>query len=1292
MRSEQINRLVSANSVLEITLTNNTMKKVFTIISMLLCLQLSARESRHKVSYILQEEGNINADPQEAAKIQNLAVVKGWGSDNANEWNYVYNKVAFVGWYETAKQFLAAPDVDDDEKAACEWAMRQGATYIPATSIIDFGCDLSMFDAFWINIDFDESALGQLKEYYNTPGKYTDAEKALLDYDGVAFSDIAFPEEGVHIITENNTSESDYEKINRILRAHTAGMTDADKGLRGVGVANSLVGDRFIKALKLRHQLGWNLLLTNHASFLISYIDRYSFDTTGNKKNDRLPRRWNFKNGAMVDREGYAVKLNKDNNGFETVRGEASVAYGHYASLWSNGFYQDWPGTIDMTRVGVDYARLNNLLEGGQDEAIDLPGYLTEATRQNMSQIGFHNTVSDDNYLNWFARFFHEKYFTRSQQNINVYRGIDFNVSNGVKADGDYPDHTYAKTDEWDPKFLKTFTLFAGAETHDTGETYQTGDPVYHKWVSGNMENHNAYFAIDRVRRSDPDHDNTEPEKWRDLYIQSAMEPLATRPDITDYCMATMIRWYPTDQSWRSNSKDNDIVLPGDLSNVHADKLESFKGRAFTLSMPGYEWNPGQEFHTWYDGEMVDDNNGYDKPFDPARYLDKATARPADSREPQTALDLTGGLFDRGNIEQLTHNVLYELVRQTRETAAETQDLSPIAYASQLLIVTPEGRGKLPAAYFDDPDAEYFLTFRNPDDLNMDGAVSADLSNRYFLISPRDEGRRNVIKEVTAADIDGYETVDGFIADQENVIWTSDFYVRAYSGKKFDEQAYEGFSLIVATEGTGYNRDDVVTVRSELSDDEIVYGAVMGRVGNLRSGVFNSKLSYRKPDGSTRKANATVIFSPVMPKPYAGTYEHSYDQPDQTLEYDTPWLQFTVPSTARPGDNCDVLLATEKLNPRQLDCALMFRRPNVSQNILRNYDIHYDIEIVSRHADGGSVVVKEVSGMYYDLEEESSSDLYRFVVKNVSPESDVYPEMRIVKTEYYKSTNEEYNAVVKATYGPDVDVEASNGLSKRETSIDKVYLRLFRPGDTDETGYVNETDLYQWRYLGHTEYKQSNLDLDGIKQNLIPNYFLVETLGSGNDYSYYPVLTEHVIGHQKSAAMDGNGLFSDDDDPLIGSFIAHGFESPDEPEVHVTPIFIFDHNIVNNTDITDTSVYTSLIYQGHPKSAPSRGKKAAANGMNSKIPYRIDSWYQPGVDEVSVPDADKFVVVTGIPVNSTSIPVSSVDGIQAHEVVKSVNYYSVNGVAVAKPMAAGVYVKVVERADGSKTTRKVVVK
>lgn len=611
--------------------------------------------------------------------------------------------------------------------------------------------------------------------------------------------------------------------------------------------------------------------------------------------------------------------------------------------------------------------------------------------------------------------------------------------------------------------------------------------------------------------------------------------------------------------------------------------------------------------------------------------------------------------------------------------------ITPSAHALQLVRLKEEGKAALGVT-------QEYLTYNKA------------INGKWFVLDvekvAEDDGSGNETvlgyKPYNSQLLDGATISDFLLNNQDKYDWTSNFYIRCLDNKVYTStfQEYISEGLVKDTEVptpdvTAFDGYEVTSqaFRFALGEEDF-YSAVLMRQGNLeqRTAQVTVSYSYTNANGTDVDEAPTMSTSlmPVTPLPYNPTY--SYEIVPYELEVEGDYVEVLAPTRGNASfdvpnstTSANVAAINSKLTTNMMVLNVNYNRPNVDAEILENYNIEENVSIVDETGD-----YSEVFWFYY-ADDKAANVEHIFSAEGVSPYNSSEPSVDFYQTRYLgKWLDEEGNDTrfsdgPAGTFGKGVKFKAPHAIeSTPGAGLSGVHLGKIE----------RENGTWDWMYKGHESLKDESPVLvesgaayeNQTKQTIAPNYYLYE-LSNGNDNMAY----DFLVAHSACDHCDGEvvvdkttGFVLNDEDPLIGTYIAKGFAEETTPGVFVSSIYLFSNPSVC---LIDGELPTSKVDSQNTlaNKLPSKDEMAAGNvgGMPDygtvidKLDY-LTGWAVLGQTYSHTPSNNN---VTGV------------EDVLAEGESGEVVYYNLQGIRVDNPKAAGVYVRV-----QGKDVKKVVIK
>lgn len=498
--------------------------------------------------------------------------------------------------------------------------------------------------------------------------------------------------------------------------------------------------------------------------------------------------------------------------------------------------------------------------------------------------------------------------------------------------------------------------------------------------------------------------------------------------------------------------------------------------------------------------------------------------------------------------------------------------------------------------------------------------------------------------------------------------------------------------------------------------------------------------TFEDYDGNMQQhhVSKSAAFDPVTPRPFDPLYRYVYTDPDRdhTAAIDgksygkilTPhenWNEYANTTEAiKKGMMKDTWVKMDNdFATRTLTLQVDFYRPNVNKEIYQFYDIQYNVEM-NNNANGEVDVPMVMEAVLHDVDTSDANfpNRYRMEFKGMHPRDEVYPTVKFVKTEYVpnQSVNQETGIEYKSqtgNFGKMLTIEAKHNISReKDLGFTNVHL-----------GKIKRKDgTWDWMYKGHEHFQDApgvikpteneyedvdfynEVDEEGNLKNAIvePFYYLIELSNTQGDKATYEFLVPHKNGHNDPNNIKKDpdtGLLLNDTDPLIGTYIAKGFSSDEAPTFHATAMYLFERSVHGFSE-GDTN-FNRLEVESIKFTNPGGGvqptePEVAAKAARAKAPADLTNkdlengnvgglpdagsgktLAEDDVYDMSAPNAvtgyNGYIAIKGAHyTTSTDQNVTGVEDVLAGYEDGEVVYYNLQGVRVAEPTAAGVYLKV----------------
>lgn len=650
--------------------------------------------------------------------------------------------------------------------------------------------------------------------------------------------------------------------------------------------------------------------------------------------------------------------------------------------------------------------------------------------------------------------------------------------------------------------------------------------------------------------------------------------------------------------------------------------------------------------------------------------------------------------------------------------------------------------------------------------LKKAGAPEATVAGKKYMTYRVNDGDKfYIMEDIVDGDKNipvGVEIIDSKIAREflnnnpDKYWWTSNYYVRCLDYNRYagilqgykDNGTITDESIPVPTlEIKETIKSDAGKTIAELNHGtaskfefggQTYYSAIVKRGGNLADAIFNVTLNYTYHPVAGGEQPVTTHsaagIDPVTPRPFWPLYRYVYDRPTRALGTEHKWGKIKVPvnnwrghsstgDAILAGDTASVYVRLDDMfDPRNFTLQVDFYRPNVDKEIYNYYDIKYYVNMTNTDTEIDEkiqVPLKVEAVLHDEATKDSDTDQnkptpnrYRMEFKGMHPRNGVYPTVEFVKTEYVP------NGQAGTQYKP----QTGNFGKMLTIKAERTMQATNNDGITNaHLGYIQREDgKWDWMYKGHEDFKDNNPTLEKHDDNeyedpstydpnsenytpIKPVYYLIE-LKNGIDRATYPYLVPHVEGHHTGDTFDTDhhGLITNDNDPLIGTYIAQDFINDATPKIYATAIYIFERPITGaiSTDFDDLEIVSLKVNDNETvttkaANAPARvpnkitDKEFALNGAGNMPNY----WEAPDGKVLDLSKADEttgyngYIAVKGATyMDKNDAIVTGVEDVLADMENSETVYYNLQGVRVENPTATGVYFRV----QGNKVTKFVV--
>lgn len=645
-----------------------------------------------------------------------------------------------------------------------------------------------------------------------------------------------------------------------------------------------------------------------------------------------------------------------------------------------------------------------------------------------------------------------------------------------------------------------------------------------------------------------------------------------------------------------------------------------------------------------------------------------------------------------------------------------------------------------------------YLTYRPNDNANF---YVMDMEEKDVVVGTETV---KMTVPVNAEMIDAAKAISFINNNPDRYWWTSDYYVRCLDYNEYARtlQSYIDGGLIkddfVPTPNLEvYETIDFTNEAGEPASvkqthglaqpfefgDQTYYSLIVKRGGNLANATFDVTLRYSYTNADhetvTPVTTASTEINPVMPRPFAPLYRYVYDRPDLNVGGDEyKWGSVLVPLEDIPADMSKeealqkgmLKEAYVKLDsvfdPRAFSLEVDFYRPNVNKDIYQFYDIQYNITVVNNDQ---TVVPLDMEAVLHDVDtsDDNFPNRYRMEFKGMHPRNGVWPVVKFVKTEYVpnKAGDESGRHFKSKTgnFGEMLEIEARRkmNVNVNPEGLQNVHL-----------GKIQRADgTWDWMYKGHEHFQDDDETLENGNNKyedtsndvkFTPFYYLIQ-LTNGTEDATYEYLVPHYPNHHTGDKIEIDpvtGLIMNDTDPLIGTYIAKGFKSDDNPTIKATAIYVFERPITGTDPMTAVNFnrleVESIKFNnnsGADAVAAATAAAAAKNNGPARVKDNVTNWELENGNCGDLPDTgvepeggvldlsaenpttgyNSYIAARGAEYsNKVDSNVTGVEDVLLGGENGEVVYYNLQGMRIDEPTAAGVYFRV----EGKNVTKVVV--
>lgn len=562
----------------------------------------------------------------------------------------------------------------------------------------------------------------------------------------------------------------------------------------------------------------------------------------------------------------------------------------------------------------------------------------------------------------------------------------------------------------------------------------------------------------------------------------------------------------------------------------------------------------------------------------------------------------------------------------------------------------------------------------------------------YLTYRPEGTGKYFAVNSATSETV----SVDSHIANQiidtpELYFWTSNYYIKAFDtslayasnmqaaalrGEIEDDYTKTPKVMITHTDAKTDKGESAEAVESVASTNGMI-GHVFMIDGNLASRSFSAEMSFSYTptnEGVTQNkvSSATVNSHPEIAKPYNIRYTYYVRRTDRPDEIPSSVVFDKAGSEVEGVDGDDITLAIDDFTVKELTCRFSFRRPNVSDAILDNYQIRYTTRITNT---AGETLEDET--VYVDKQTATGNDDYTqgdykyfMYVSKLSPKAEVNPIFEITATDFRYNTDD--RRVLHATYdydelrcvgthrpgkyAPSIEgIRMGKHLDDNGTTWSYQYKGHYHMEDDGDPIHMPDAADKQYEAPDDVTDAEANVDMQAKYYQIetyVPGAVRRNSDGTYANYYAVPRLFEHKPNHISASPEPGVEVDCYDD-PLFNEWIGIGFENGDDyPVVQITSLYVFYRDVVTVTE------GEKLMPLNPETRAAVRSRASEEEQPVENHPKLI--LYRGGTTEITT-DENTFHGQT------TGIEDIAADG-------SDVEYFNVQGMRVANPVKGEVYI------------------
>lgn len=599
----------------------------------------------------------------------------------------------------------------------------------------------------------------------------------------------------------------------------------------------------------------------------------------------------------------------------------------------------------------------------------------------------------------------------------------------------------------------------------------------------------------------------------------------------------------------------------------------------------------------------------------------------------------------------------------------------------------------------------------------------AQYNGKYLTYRPARTGRYYIVDPETeqAVTLDADEANDMIKTIRQYpryYTWTAKYYVAAFDGNNYASvmrqaaltgEIEAGYSerpdvYIAKVDGENGSFTAADSYKAVRSTANKLYGRVFDAEGSLEQQYYQAQMGYSfTPTGEaqvtkapeTNTLNNSII--PVVPKPYGFRYAYKFDTdiPTDGAAHVPMTKEFVTKSDLNNGAECKVKVLDsdfENLKARNCRAHIYFKQPNVDADILKKYNIYYDVTVTNTHSKQLAENEKcehniTMNGLYYDPSQESldESHEYDFLLKNVYPDDTHQPILTVNSVDYRSvAGNGDVDHLI-ATYPSVEDMSTDNWANQTYRNQTIQADNVFAQGRGRKLGKLHIGLENSPLLVAHVQFRghedMSVDEEDGItapggdiidnQDRLVPNFYHIETKWNGRHATHVSEdapLDEANFGdwtqntRYYSVPTLWNHTAADNDRDFKKGYYYNTVLYP------MVPMNVTETELKENLTVRLTPLYLFWRNPVLPTDTEVKGLKAESNTVNA--PAKVSS---------STTAAEgQYVILRGAPaeVNAANNNFGATTGIENVLIDNEgeAQYYNIQGMRILNPVEGQIYV------------------